>query len=87
MKTPMLLVKTARNIHVACEKTHERPRVACEKNVQAPVLGITHDIIIGLSRHPLRSLVQDRAHCCECGRVTDDLTSMSHPYNGLHQLH
>ncbi len=57
------------------------------KNVQTPVIGIAHGIIIGLSRYPLRSLMQDRAHGCECGRVTDDLTPMSHPHNGLHQLH
>ncbi len=81
------LSEDAGNICVDCARQDAEQCVAWEKTVQAPVIGIAHGIIIGLSWYPLRSLMQDWAHGRECGRVTDDLTPMSHPHNGLHQLH
>ena len=77
----------AGNIHVARQRKHKNTHVAWGKLVQAPVIGITHGVVVGLGRHPLRRLMQDRAHGCECCRVTDDLTPMSQSNNGLHQLH
>ena len=41
--------------------------VAYEKILNLPVSGTTHGTVVWLSRHPLRSLMQNRAHCCECG--------------------
>ncbi len=83
----MLLVKEAGKRHIACEKQPAKTHFACEQSVQVPVRGTTHGIVTELGWHPLCSLPQERAYCCVCDCVTDDLTPMSHPTNDLHQLH